>query len=284
MKRLFCKICLFIAVFLITFIKVEALSLDENKFTIRTGEDASVNLYANLDKEVISVEFKLVYTSYDVPGTFKVNSLYKDTGSGINHKITFDTPVKGKINIGTININVVDSAKAKSGNVNITGGKATTSSGEVIDLKSKFITVNVEKEVVEEKEEPVVEVKNEKNNLLERIDSDIVSINIKENVYEYRVNIGKEVEELDLTPVLKDDSYKVEVSTQKISELEDNKIIITITKDDFKEEYIIKVGVEKDLIIDDSEAPIFSYKGKWITIIVVLVSSLVLGLFVKKKR
>lgn len=293
---------LFFIFFIVFFsVKVEALSVDKDKLTIKNGDSSSVNLYANLDDEiqVSSIEFTLVYTTYDVPANFKVASGYIDIGTGSAHKIVFDTPVSGVIKLGTINVKVVDNPKDKSGSANLFG-KATTSTGDVIDLNSQTINITVEKNEIVSNDNnttnKVTNIDNKNNdnndekenisNLLESIDSKIVDIKIIEDVFEYSIKIDNDVEELDLKPILKDDSYKVEVSNQKIAELKDNKITITISKNEFKEVYTIKVKVLEKIKIDDKKfVSSFNYKDKWIVMIVIFSVILIVGLlFVRKKR
>ena len=55
------------------------------------------------------------------------------------------------------------------------------------------------------------------------------------------VTYKEDVEELDLNPIARDKKYKIEISSQKISELIDNQIIITVKYGEKKEEYKIKI-------------------------------------------
>lgn len=259
---------------------VKALSVDENNLTIEKGGTESIGLYANVLEEVTEISFTLVYTTYDVPAYFKLENGLTDTNpNGISHKIIFSNPVSGKVKLGTIDVNVVNNPKVNNGVINIHSGKAVTNNGTV-NLNSQTINVSIG----EKKEE-----KEKKTNLLEKIESSIVTINLEDNVYEYDVKIKDNVKELDLKPIVKDSSYKVDVSSQIVEELKDNKIIIKVSDGDYVEEYKINVSIIKDKVedidIDNEEfSETYKYKGKWITLIVIMSFILFVGLFLNKKK
>lgn len=303
-------------------INVKAMSVDKNNLTIETGKSETIGIYAEVDTEVTEIQFTMVYTTYDVPAYFNIESGLTDTNpNGISHKIIFSNPVSGKIKLGTIKTNVVNNPKVIAGTINIHSAKAITSNNETINLNAQTINVTIGKEMPKEEIEPdnnldketnntnnnnntdnnketpkkeevnkkeETKTENKKTNLLKNIESEIVKINLKENVYEYKVNIKEDIEELDLKPIAKEENYKVEVSSQKISELKDNKIIITVKDGDNSEEYIIKVNrlnkVEKIEIDEEEFESTYKYKGKWITMIVVLSGVLFVGLLLTKKK
>ena len=312
------KIILFIVLMFITLNKVEALSVEKNTITIKSGENSSISLTANVGEiEVNSIEFTLIYMSNDVQSNFIGAN---DTIEGSKHRITFTEPTTGTISLGNVNINVVSNPTVKTGDIKIHSATAATVEGALIPLNPQTITVTIDNsanEVVrkpeeespntnntttDKKEEPTVSTtdnkkeettkaeeqdkKEENNNLLKSIDSEIVNIKLKNNKFEYTVKIDETVEELDLKPVLKDDSYQVEVSNQKIAELENNKITITVSKEDIKEVYTINIRIAEEIEIDNEKfVSSNSHKGKWITIIIVLTITLVVGLiFIKKKQ
>lgn len=282
---------LFIVVLMFTLpVYVSALSLSKTEVTIAKEEETTVELFANIDEEANSVDFGLFYSTYDIPATFHVNDSYTySSNGGSYHKVTFNKPESGKIKLGTITIKAVANPKTSTGIVSLSDVSATLTSGKKKMLNERVINVKiVEKEDQEpnnpspndenkgneENNDPSNNTKqdeDEYNNLLERIDSKIVNIKLKEDVYDYVVSINPTVKELDLKPVLKDDSYKVEVSNQKIEELEDNKITITISKEDIKKVYTVRVRIANDVEVDDSKfTPTNSYKGIWIFAIVLL--------------
>lgn len=292
MKRIIYVILL---TFLICFTstKVYALSADKNSIEIEKNKSEDISLYAYLNSEVSSVEFTLTYSTYDFPAGFTVNSLFNnERGNATKHKIVFDTPKTGKIQIGTVNLRSVNNPKDKSGTININNANALTSTGEKITLSSQSITVTLKDsnttEVKEEVKQEEVKVETIDKNMLEKINSDIVNIDLKKDVFEYNINVSSEVETLDLTPILKDETYKIDITSQKINELQDGKIIISVSKDDFKQEYKINVKVEEQKKTtntkDSNFVSTYKYKGKWVSVITVLTIILVLGLFIKKKK
>lgn len=288
-----------IFILLISINKVNALSVSKNNLTIEKGGSDSVELYANTDKEVTAVDFTLVYTTYDVPANFIVNNSYTDGNpDGITHRITFPEATSGKILLGTININVKSYPNDRAGTINIHSAKATTSEGETISLDAQNINVTIgtpePSPVVEQKEEPKVEEPKEEpkqeetnKNLLDKIESNIVKIKLKKDVFEYSISIDPELTELDLKPVAKDEDTNIDITTQKISEIEDNKITITATKGDIKQEYIINIKNKKDTNIEVDTTEFkgnTNYKGKWIIVSIVLIVILMISLLSTKKK
>jgi len=310
------KIIIFVFLMFVTLTKVEALGVEKNELTIKSGESSSVSLSANVGEiEVNSIEFTLIYMSNDVPGNFIGAN---DSIEGTKHRISFSEPMTGTISLGNVSINVVNNPTTKSGEIKIHSATAATVEGALIPLNSQTITVTIDNsanKVVQEEninnentdnnvtvdkkdESPVTTTDNknevteeepeeveENSNLLESIDSKIVNIKLKNNKFEYTIKIDENIEELDLKPILKDDSYQVEISTQKIAELEDNKIIITVSKEDIKEVYTINVKIAEEIEIDNEQfVSSNSHKVKWIIIIVALSAVLIIGLtFMKKK-
>ena len=235
-------------------------------------------------------------------------------------------PKSGTISLGTVKITISDEPTDKSGIVNIYNAKAITAEGETINLTTQSINVTIENKVVEENnneetpnennietkpeeqpkpetpkkeenkkqegtnkktEDKKDETKKEKTHVLEKIESNIVNIDLQDGVYEYTVKIKEDIEELDLNPVTADSKYKAEISSQKISELENNNIIITVKNGEEKQEYKINVKVMKvhEIEIDDSEfESTYTYKGKWIVIIIILSVTLFAGLLLTKKK
>lgn len=268
--------------------RIRALSVSKNNLTIEKNNNETIDLYTEANLEITEVQFTLVYTTYDVPANFNVETGLTDTNpNGITHKIIFSNPVSGKIKLGSIKINVVSNPKVTVGTISIHSGKALTSDGETINLNSQTINVKIG----EPEENAVIQnndTSTKKTNLLDRIESKIVKIDLKENVYEYKVNIEENIEELDLKPIAKDEKYKVEITTQKIKELTNNQIIITVKDGDNTEEYKIKVNTlknDEDIDIDKEEfKSTYKYKGKWITMIVILSISLFVGVLLTKKK
>ena len=265
-------------------INVQALIIDNNNLTIEKGNSNTISLSTNTEVEISSLQFTLVYTSYDVPAYFKLEDGLTETNpNGIVHKINFTNPVSGNIKLGTIKIDVVANPKITASSINIHSAKAITTNGETINLKSQTINVTIGTPKETTNKEEKIEVKN----LLERIESNIVNIELKEDIYEYEVNIKEDIEELDLKPIVKDAKYKVEISNQKINELENNQIVITVSNEDYKEEYKItvsKMEIEEVEIDEEVFESTYNYKGKWIFIIIIMSLVLFVGLFMIKKK
>ena len=265
-------------------INVQALIIDNNNLTIEKGNSNTISLSTNTNVEISSLQFTLVYTSYDVPAYFKLEDGLTETNpNGIVHKINFTNPVSGNIKLGTIKIDVVANPKITASSINIHSAKAITTNGETINLKSQTINVTIGTPKETTNKEEKIEVKN----LLERIESNLVNIELKEDIYEYEVNIKEDIEELDLKPIVKDEKYKVEISNQKINELENNQIVITVSNEDYKEEYKItvsKMEIEEVEIDEEVFESTYNYKGKWIFIIIIMSLALFVGIFMIKKK
>ena len=272
---------------LILFIpKVYALEVSKSDITIQKGSSGSVELYVNTTSTINRVDFTLIYTTYDIPGNFSVASgLTDDNPNGIKHGITFNEAKTGKILLGTVTITVKSNPDDTAGTISIHTASAKTTSGETIELKNQTINVKVgEPAPVETPKETPKEVD---KNLLDKIESKIVKIELKKDTFDYTIEIDDTVEELDLNPVAKDTNTKVEITSQKIAELKDNKIVITTKNGDTEQVYNITVKVKKiDKAEIDNEEFVKdnSYKVKWIVVIVVLSVILAGSIVFNRKR
>lgn len=298
MKHFLKLICLIVTFFMLT-TGVLALTVSENSIEIPKSDRKSIELSTNSEEMLTSVEFTLVYTTYDIPASFIVNPNYTDSNpNGIKHKIIFSEPINGNIILGNININVVDNPKDNTGTVNIHSAIGYTKSGETINLTSQNINVTVlnnretnteTNEIEKPKEDKQEETKKIDKNVLKEIKSDLVKINIQKDIFEYTIAINNDIEKLDLEPIAINESYKVEISNQEIATLEDNKINITITDNKGnKIDYIIKVNILKDISdveIDDSDfKEKNTYKGKWIILVIIFSIILLFGLILTRKK
>lgn len=298
MKHFLKFICLIVTFFMLT-TGVLALTVSENNIEIPKSDRKSIELSTNSEEMLTSVEFTLVYTTYDIPASFIVNPNYTDSNpNGIKHKIIFSEPINGNIILGNININVVDNPKDNTGTVNIHSAIGYTKSGETINLTSQNINVTVlnnretnteTNEIEKPKEDKQEETKKIDKNVLKEIKSDLVKINIQKDIFEYTIAINNDIEKLDLEPIAINESYKVKISNQEIATLEDNKINITITDNKGnKIDYIIKVNILKDISdveIDDSDfKEKNTYKGKWIILVIIFSIILLFGLILTRKK
>lgn len=275
------RIAFLLVVFLINLPLVSALSVDSTELTVAKGEKATVNVYANLEEETTKVSFSLVYTTYDVPATFKAEEGITLKTNTTKNTLTFTNAQKGQVKLGTIEISIPKSAKANKGTIRLNNATATSKSGNISKLDPVELTVTIGTSTNNS-----TSVK--ESNLLKEITSNIVSITLKDNVYTYEVNVKEDVKELDLVAVPKDEKSKVVISSQKISDLKDGKITINVTSpSNTKEEYIVKVNVLKTdkVEIDKEEFKAdSSYKGKWVVVIIVSVVALLFGFTLSKKE
>lgn len=275
------RIIFLLVVFLINLPLVSALSVDSTELTVAKGEKSIVNVYADLKEETTKVSFSLVYTTYDVPATFKAEEGITLKTNTTKNTLTFSEAQKGQVKLGTIEISILKSAKANKGTIRLNSATATSKSGNISKLDPVELTVTIGTSTNNS-----TSVK--ESNLLKGITSKIVNIDLKDNVYTYEVNVKEDVKELDLVAVPKDEKSKVVISSQKISDLKDGKITINVTSpSNTKEEYTVKVNVLKTdkVEIDKEEFKAdSSYKGKWVVVIIVSVVALLFGFTLSKKE
>lgn len=275
------RIIFLLVVFLINLPLVSALSVDSTELTVAKGEKSTVNVYADLKEETTKVSFSLVYTTYDVPATFKAEEGITLKTNTTKNTLTFSEAQKGQVKLGTIEISILKNAKANKGTIRLNSATATSKSGNISKLDPVELTVTIGTSTNNS-----TSVK--ESNLLKGITSKIVNIDLKDNVYTYEVNVKEDVKELDLVAVPKDEKSKVVISSQKISDLKDGKITINVTSpSNAKEEYIVKVNVLKTdkVEIDKEEFKAdSSYKGKWVVVIIVSVVALLFGFTLSKKE
>lgn len=275
------RIIFLLVVFLINLPLVSALSVDSTELTVAKGEKSTVDVYADLKEETTKVSFSLVYTTYDVPATFKAEEGITLKTNTTKNTLTFSEAQKGQVKLGTIEISILKSAKANKGTIRLNSATATSKSGNISKLDPVELTVTIGTSTNNS-----TSVK--ESNLLKGITSKIVNIDLKDNVYTYEVNVKEDVKELDLVAVPKDEKSKVVISSQKISELKDGKITINVTSpSNTKEEYTVKVNVLKTdkVEIDKEEFKAdSSYKGKWVVVIIVSVVALLFGFTLSKKE
>jgi len=275
------RIIFLLVVFLINLPLVSALSVDNTELTVAKGEKSTVDVYADLKEETTKVSFSLVYTTYDVPATFKAEEGITLKTNTTKNTLTFSEAQKGQVKLGTIEISILKSAKANKGTIRLNNATATSKSGNISKLDPVELTVTIGTSTNNS-----TSVK--ESNLLKGITSKIVNIDLKDNVYTYEVNVKEDVKELDLVAVPKDEKSKVVISSQKVSELKDGKIIINVTSpSNTKEEYTVKVNVLKTnkVEIDKEEFKAdSSYKGKWVVIIIASVVALLFGFTLSKKE
>ena len=276
-----------------TFSRVYALEVSKSDLTIEKGGSDTIELYANTESEITSVTFTLVFSTYDIPANFSATSGATDTNpNGITHTIKFDEAKSGKVLLGTIQVSVKSNASDSVGTVNIHTASAKTTEDETVSLNARNINIKVgtpqpEPKQEEPKTEPTTQPKEVDKNLLDKIESKIVKIELKKDVFDYNVNISDDVEELDLKPIAKSEDTKIEISTQKISELKDKKIVITAKNGDITQTYNIKVynkQIEQITVDNEKFKSDKSYKGKWIIVSIVLIVALIISMLFSKNK
>lgn len=280
---------------LVSITHVRALTVSKNDITIEKGGSDRVELYANVEANVIKVEFTLVFSTYDIPAAYIVNSEFTDENpNGINHSVVFPEAKSGKILLGTVDITSKQDATETAGSVSIHTASATTVDGEKVGLDPqtiniKFGTPNPTTPTPSPTEKPTETSKpseDEDKGLLSKIESNIVNIKLEKNTFTYIVEVkDNKVTELDLKPVAKDEKTKIETTTQKLKDLKNNKIVITATNGDIKQTYTIRVKSKHNTVIDNGEfQPDKSYKSKWVIMSIILTLALAGSIVLTKKK
>lgn len=274
MKKLL-KVLFSISLIFILINKVEALTLEEKELHLAKGETKEIEVTENFSEKIKKLEFNLVYYNNDITGTFQVNSSYQDKTSGIKHEIVFQNGVSGEISLGKLQVSVAKNSSLQKGFININNVQATTLNGKILNLENISLPI-----FIDSKKENTVT-----GNLIEKIDSNLVNISLKENTYEYKVTVKEDIKELDLKPITKYQDTIIDISSQKLEKEKNNIIIITAKKDNIEEEYKIQVKYQKDIKIDTHKyKEDNSYKKKWIIIASIFSVIFIIGLFLFKKE
>lgn len=278
---------------LINISSVYALSVSKNDITIEKGGSERIELYANVEADIKRVDFTLVFSTYDIPAAFIANSALIDTNpDGITHSVTLPEAKSGKILLGTVDITSKQDATVTAGSVSIHTASAITTSDEKVSLNPQTINIKLGTPEPTPTEKPSEPSKPSESSgevdkgLLAKIESKLVDIELKKNTFTYTVELkDNKITELDLKPIAKDDKTKVEITTQKIKELKNNKIIITATNGDTKQTYSIRIKRKNDVVIDKGEFKADkSYKTKWIIMSVILLIALAGSIILTKKK
>ncbi len=283
LKRIWGFIAVLITLFTLT--EVKAFSVDKDTFYIEPGKKEEVHLYANVEEEITSITFSLTFSSYDASATFTPLKGIKDNYNGTTgHEVVFSEAQKGKIDLGVVTIKTKTSAKERdhAETVLINKGIAKTEDGKQINLNRVNMLIYFGEEgetTTTTNTEPAI---NTPTNLLERIDSDIVTINLKENIFEYTVTVPSGTEELDLKPITTSESVRVTISSQVINELTDGAITITLEDGKTTQNYKINVKVKKAVketeVDSTTEAKEYHYKWKYI-VVIVLCGAIIAGAY-----
>ena len=274
MKKLL-KVLFSISLIFILINKVEALTLEEKELHLAKGETKEIEVTENFSEKIKKLEFNLVYYNNDITGTFRVNSSYQDKTSGIKHEIVFPNGVSGDLSLGKLQVFVAKNSSLQKGIININNVQATTLNGKILNLENISLPI-----FIDSKKENTVT-----GNLIEKIDSNLVNISLKENTYEYKITVKEDIKELDLKPITKYQDTIIDISSQKLEKEKNNIIIITAKKDNIEEEYKIQVKYQKDIKIDTHKyKEDNSYKKEWIIIASIFSVIFIIGLFLFKKE
>lgn len=231
---------------------VKALCINgKNNLIIEKGTSDKINLSVNVNDTISEVRFTMVYSSYDIPADFYVaNGLIDGNPNGVSHRVILSNPTSGNIDLGSIIVRAVSNPSAKRGTITLYNAFALTKGGSKINLDGHVIDVSIGTPVMVSKEVNTVK------NMLSSINSSLVNIELVDGVFEYSIDVSEKVDELDLVPVASDEKYVVSVGSQKISELVDGLIIISVSNGDVKEEYKIKVNKIVDNTDDKGDSDI----------------------------
>lgn len=275
---------IFILLLLLPIANIKALEVSSNNVKIEKGNTKNVELYANVNEEIKSVTFTLTFSTYDMPAYYSpAEGVYDATPNSITHTVTFNENKSGKVYLGNVVISIKLYPTDTYGNVAINTAKAITINNEEITLTPQNINISIGVEPPkEEKKDP---------NLLDKIESKLVKIELKKDVFEYEVKVKDSITELDLKAIAKEDSTNIEISSQKLDKEKDNVITITAKNGSTEQKYLIKVKLEKEekkvVIAESNELENTNnnnYKVKWIILSIIMAFILVTGLILNKKK
>lgn len=233
-------------------IDVSALTVENTTVTLKPGQETTVNVYGN----------------YLDDGGFNI----KSTGNVLFEYSNEYECIKGSGPECILDLNEEDGV-VLIGKLTLSIDENNTYHVAKVYLDGKVITVNIDH--TEEID----------YNLLNKITSKFVSINLVKDKFEYDVEIDSDLTKLDLTPVAKNENATVEVSSQVISKLENNQIIIHVEDEDIKQDYIINVNIKnKSRIVSFGDIPKKEYPILGIGVILGASICIAIGLKQYKKN
>lgn len=290
-KRVF--LILFIIGLLLGKSDVLALTLDKTSVSIPAGDKENIKLYAKLPEDTVKVEFTLVFDSYDIPVYFSPTTGITDKNpDGIKHTLILSEASSNKTLLGSIIARVVNNPSIKTSGADLHSAAAYDSQGNKTILNSQEITITIGKKNTATTEQNNNSSNQETSttkqeviktyNLLQEIKYNNTTIPVVDDVFTYELQVLSSVQELNLQVIPKNDKSKVTISNQKIAELVDNKVTITVTNGKEKQEYVVKINLIKEaqnIEIDNSEfEPKNGYKGTWVVVIIVAGIGLFFGI------
>jgi len=286
------SLILFALILVLVNSQVQALILENDAVNIEAGNTKNIKLYADLPDDTVKVEFTLVFDSYDIPVYFSpTTGITDETPNGIKHTLILKTASSGETLLGSIIARVVAKPTVKRAGADLHSVNAYDGDGNKTALNNQnlYVTIGKSNNTMTQEEKPETTNTDKKTyNLLNEIKNGDDTILVVDDVFEYELKILNSVEELNLEAIPKNDKAKVTISNQKISELEDNKVTITVTNGKEKKDYIIKLKIIKDVPkveIDDSEFKTDNgYKGIWIVMIILSGVGLFFGVVLNRVK
>lgn len=295
------SLIIFTLIIMLVNCQVFALSLEKNEINIPAGEKKNIKLYADLPEDTVKVEFTLVFDSYDIPVYFSPTSgITDETPNGIKHTLILNDTSNGETLLGSIIARVVNNPNIIKAGADLHSANAYDQEGNKTQLNSQNLQVKIgensednpgddNQTINEEPEKKPVKTETKKTyNLLEEIKSGDNTILIIDDVFEYELKVLNSVQELNLEVIPKDDKYKIEISSQVISELVDNKITITVTNGKEKQDYVVNLKIIKDtpdVIIDNTEFKASNgHKGFWVVVLITASIGLFAGAILLKNK
>jgi len=286
------SLILFALILVLVNSQVQALILENDAVNIEAGNTKNIKLYADLPDDTVKVEFTLVFDSYDIPVYFSpTTGITDETPNGIKHTLILKTASSGETLLGSIIARVVAKPTVKRAGADLHSVNAYDGDGNKTALNNQnlYVTIGKSNNTMTQEEKPETTNTDKKTyNLLNEIKNGDDTILVVDDVFEYELKILNSVEELNLEAIPKNDKAKVTISNQKISELEDNKVTITVTNGKEKQDYIINLKIIKDVPkveIDDSEFKTDNgYKGIWIVMIILSGVGLFFGVVLNRVK
>lgn len=277
------KIVGFLIIIISLFIcmNAKALTIDTSSVTLNIGEHTYINVYEDFGEED-SITFDVIYYDGHVKAELSASNNIILTADGVHHTATLKEPMEGSVLIGTLDIWAEEGCQNVA-TVRIAGSEITVNVNIPVQPQPE---PQPEPKKEEPKEEVVVTttgVEEENTNLLVGIRSNIVKISLRNNVYDYSISIDNDVEKLDLEPIKKDDNTIIEMSTQVVKELKDNKITITAKNGTREETYIIAVRVRPE-IVEVVKIEKTNYKAKYLAFILIFGIIILACVFFMKKE
>lgn len=233
-------------------LNVKALSgsvnISCNKTNLNIGETTTCNISGYSDDEVSGLSLSVSGLNIEISNINK-NPAWEGTPESKLDLYT-DSNKKGTFGIATFSLKAKD-----SGTINIDSILFVDKDFNEVFIPSKSLNISINKQDVNDiiKEEPKKdeELKKEelkKDTSLKSLTISNVNINFKSNVYSYNATVPYETQNIKINATANDSNSKVTIPDNTELKVGNNKLIIKVTNDDKKSEYILNVTrKEKEL-------------------------------------